>query len=284
MKRLEFNELLGYYNGFNLDTGESLVWHNCTLEQSKTLAYIEIVDRASKYRNEHETEHKAEALIQLYDKFKSILRLPSDIFIVDTVFTYKASDFCFAVSKQSTMLYNQKIPEINAQIIEKMAELELIWSNDPDNLRYQSKFWGSTVPNQYFKENFVIHNWISTEKQDFRINFSSCLNGENVNLTARNASKYDVIIYPVFNSYDGFYHLKAFIFHLLAANRKNLKLIICWVYDKSDDLELNERNRIEGEKKIREIMNHKFLMINSCHVIIDSTETGYSYRTLIDAI
>lgn len=285
MEDLDLNKLLEYYNGFSFENGEPLIWNNCTMEQSKNLAYSEITNRSKKYQANNEVENRIQELSLLNNDLKSILRNPTDIFIIDTGHSSETSNFCRAISMQSNMLYNEKLPEINSQIIEKLEEIELIWKDDPDNLRYQSKFGGRELPCQYIKDNIKIYNWICTEKQDFRVNISSYyLDRDFLNIIAQNASKYEVIIYPIYNGYDGLSYLNAFIINLSATNQKNLKLIICWIYNRSDDIDLNELNKLKRDEKIEEISNNIFLSINHWHVIINSKESEYSYRGLIDKI
>lgn len=285
MEDIDLNKLLEYYNGFSFDNGEPLIWNNCTMEQSKTLAYIEITNRSKKHQTINEVEHKVQELTQLFNDLKLILRMPSDIFIVDTRYSSETYDFCKAVSKQSTMLYNKKLPMINSQIIKKLEEIELIWKYDPDNLRYQSKFGGRELPNQYINGNIETHNWICTEKQDFRINISSYyINRDFTKVIVQNASRYEVIIYPIYSDEDnGLFYLNDFILNLVATNQKNLKLIICWIYNKSDDLELNELNELVRKDKIEEISN-KLLWNKICHINIEEKESEYSYKELIDKI
>lgn len=286
MKALDLNTLLEYYNGFSVETGESLIWNNCSIEQSKMLAYNEIMHRSKIYQKEHEVEPKVNKINRIFFDLNSILRSPANIYIVDSGVFSETNNFVSSLSDQTINLYNTKINTINSQLIKQYEEIQNIWKNDPDNLRYQSRFVGARQPNQYLSENIVINTWICTGNRDYSVKISShCLDMDYSKHIAKEASKYDRILYPIFrNKGCGEKCLNDFLYNLMATNQRNIKLIVCWINDiLNNGLESGESYMIETQMKIEHIKN-RFFGNRIKFIVLDGSDLTHSYKKLIEEI
>ena len=54
------------------------------------------------------------------------------------------------IKEKAAELYRARKNGKDSYFLELKEELDIIWKNDPENIRYESKFWGNTLPNGYY--------------------------------------------------------------------------------------------------------------------------------------
>lgn len=200
MEQLTFDELLDYYLGFGIG-GKEKIWNNLTdINLSKSLAFKEITRRVEIYRNKNLVAVKVQKLLNLSAKYMNLLEstgLEYSCLFIDTE-CGDIKSFIKYLSFFSFRNCNSELIQISGELRANVNELNHIWDNDPEKLRYDSKFRG-LYSQQYYSAK-VLKDLIFTENFNFNYSNSAVFGEGYLDSIVRDTRKYDIVFFPIFNS------------------------------------------------------------------------------------
>lgn len=198
--QLTFNELLDYYLGFDID-GNEKIWNYLTdITLSKSLAMKEITRRVEIYRNKNMVTDKVQKLLNLSAKYMNLLESRGSEYsclFIDTE-CGDIKSFIKYLSFFSFRNCSSELIQISGELRANVNELNHIWDNDPEKLRYDSKF-GGLYSQQYYSD-MVLKDLIFTENNNFNFSNSAIL-CENFDFIVRYTTReFDIVFFPILSS------------------------------------------------------------------------------------
>jgi hypothetical protein len=265
MKELSLDEVLEYYNRMDFKTGEQKLYRDFDSRTTKEMAIEEIEKRTKAYRIENKIEEKVAVLEQLLSKIKPCGTALCSVFID----TYDGSDvqhLADIISCQSQKKINHNFIDTANDIRSRIKDLYEIGENDPDNLRYQSKFPGSNNHPYHYNYDALMHN-IQMHNYHFIYKISPQIYELTISLIL-SISNSDLIIYPYFASKASKELLIDFIIMFNAINNKvRPKLLVMLVNDLNFDEQSEQKFEEKSSNLIHSVIGNKFFYSNNIKFI-----------------
>lgn len=270
MKNIDFKELLEYYNGFDFNSGESKLIENFNLEKSKELAYNEIKRRTLEYREMNQIQNKTSTLKSYESHFLNLIKNPKNLFFIQT--SWEVFNLIQKLEEYSNKKYASEALILKKKIEDVKSELINLWELDPDNLRYQSKFGGNRLSQQYYSSEIGDFKIIFSSQLEFNYKISQQLQKHYLEIIISESIRYDLVIYPIFlKSKQGYELLLSFVLNHYSLNTHYSKLVILLIMNSSND-ERQELNTVAKEEIISSILTkiqytpiNIFLIDNVCN-------------------
>lgn len=197
MNNLSLNELIDYSLGFDSETKQDIFFENMSIESSKELAYNEIQRRSKIYYEDNQIGKIVEKLNFLKSQINSI---NSSISIIYDYYDNDSYQIMQKIKEYSSDLYAPGFKKLKIEIFQLFSVLDHLWDNDPEYLRYTSKFWNSQYPQPYISSSGFELDLLFTKDFCCKINNTYLLSTELLPNTLRECKNADVLIFPLFLS------------------------------------------------------------------------------------
>ena len=196
MQNLSLNDLIQYYNGFDFTSGNTKIFGNYSYDDSKSMAYNEIQYRAIQYRIQNQVPEKTNRIKELARQLDFPTKIGKVLFF-DTTTGYEVRELANNIAQHSFAVTKQELIVFKNELSSVKAELNAIWVNDPDNLRYQSKYNSQGVCD-YFPQTNIQEYALFTKNHTFIIERSPELHREKLMYMYCNFFESDIIIFPLY--------------------------------------------------------------------------------------
>lgn len=224
-QNLEFEKLIDVYLGTIM-----LEW--MSIDESKSLAYKEIQERAINYRKYNNVDELVEYLNQLECKLQNLYsnyKSYRSISFVDRYHLENETRKFIYNAKKKFHPYINLLTEFNTTI----NKLEDIGSKDPDNIRYSAKFPGSNFIQSYF--NINLKDYFFTKTNIWSYKLSATLGFDYLLEIIKGCVKTDICLLPIESSEWNTLEMELIFNFLIMYNTKKSKKSILWIVFYEDD-------------------------------------------------
>ncbi|MBV5313635.1 MAG: hypothetical protein JZU47_10090 [Prolixibacteraceae bacterium] len=190
MEKLEFNQIIQIYLG-------EIRYNGMEIIQSKELAYLEIQKRIIEYRKENNVEYIVEKLNLIINELKNIELLVAKLLKIKIVNTWMLRGQFFDLMDYSNDRYHPAkdlLNEYNCIVMKLLS----IWENDPEHIRYSSKFNERRTPissQEYFEP--IFFDFIRTPSAKFIHESTAILGFDYLTGIIEHCIDSDICIVPI---------------------------------------------------------------------------------------